>query len=208
MNLFYRILIPLIFSIISYYAFGQQNNDRWEKTFSKKGVGFVRLGDDLETTIINLKSYFIIEVDSIPVGFFNNGKYEQIYVAKDHNNKVVFKFTRSVTLNTINCIELYCESYTSNKGLKIGCTIKDVKEKYKKLKVNYFFDYGLYVYPRNTNYALRLSTNSLSGSAQEQDNYEEVTSESIPDELVIDMIAIVDKNADSRKNKKLLKQQD
>ncbi|MDQ2179199.1 hypothetical protein [Marinifilum sp. D714] len=206
MKHFYKVLVPLIFSIISYCAFGQQNNSSWKKTFSKKGVGFVRLGDDLETTITSLQNYFVIEVDSIPVGLFNNGKYEQIYIAKDQNNKVVFKFTRSETLNTINCIELYCESYTSNKGLRIGCTLKDVKEKYKKLKVNYFFDNVLYVYPENTNYGLRLHTNSLSGEEHVQIDYGEITPESIPDKLVIDMIVIVDKKTDSKRNKKRLRQ--
>ncbi len=206
MNHFYRIL--LIVSIISHCAFAQQDKKSWEKTFSKKGVGFLRLGDKTEASITILKDYFIIELDSIPVGLLNNGNYEHIYIARDQNNKVIFQFTQSEALNTINCIELYCESYTSNKGLRIGLTVKDVKEKYKNLKINYFFDHGLYIYPGNTNYGLRLDTNSLQGAEYGQVDYENVTPESLPDELVIDMIAIVDKKANTRKNKKQLKQKD
>lgn len=208
MNHFYRILFLLIFSVISHSAFTQQDKKSWVKTFSKKGVGFIRLGDKTETSINKLKNYFVIELDSIPVGLFNNGNYEQIYVVRDQNSKVIFKFTQSEALNTINCIELYCESYTSNKGLRIGLTLKDVKEKYKNLKINYFFEHGLYIYPGNAKYGLRLDTNSLPGAEFEQVDYENVTPESLPDELVIDMIVIVDKRVNTRKKKKRLMQND
>ncbi len=208
MNHLYTILLSLILSMMPHCAFGQQNKTTWENTFSKKGVGLLRLGDDLTTAITRLEDHFVMEVDSIPVGLFNNGKYEQVYVARDQNNQVILRFTLSETTNAINCIELFCESYTSAKGLRVGWTIKDLKAKYKKLKVNYFYESGLYIYPGKTNYGLRLNTSSFKEAEHTPYDWVEATPESLPDGLVIDMIAIVDKKADAKRRKKRLRRKD
>ncbi|WP_439184145.1 hypothetical protein [Carboxylicivirga taeanensis] len=208
MNRYLLLLLSTTLCSLSANLLAQQHLPAWESTFSENRIGCIELGDDAESSISKLKHYFTVQLDSIPFGSFNNGKHEPIYVVRDDQQNIQFKFIVGKQSHKIDYLELCCPSYTSKNGLKVGCTVQMVKEIYKKLKTTYFYDYGLHIYPNKTNYALKINDDSWLKLGYEPFTYENATMDSIPNELVIDRIAILDKSTRSKKRKSNKKSQE
>lgn len=85
--------------------------------------------------------------------------------------------------------EIYDSNYKSDKGIGIGNTVTDLKEKYKLTEAFFAYDIGLFLFAEGFDGSFGLDYESYSDI--DDFNFEKATPETVPEKSIIDKIVIL-----------------
>jgi len=168
-----------------------EKSTKWTNTFSKNTLGLLQTGDSISKALDLLNDLFIVKFDSIEAceGCFDEFEY---YYSVYKNHKLIFTLHPGYEENNKDLIfrfELYDADYKSDKGIGIGNTVTDLKEKYKLTEAYFAYDLGLFLFAKDFDGSFGLSYESYSDI--NDFNFEQATPETIPEKCIIDKIVIL-----------------
>ena len=164
---------------------------QWKKTFSNNSIGFIQTGDSVSKALDLLKNEFRIEFDSIQACEGCEDDYEHYYSIYNESNDLIFTIHPGLKPNSEKLIfrfVLYDSSYKSDKGIGIGNTVIDLKEKYNLTEVYFSYHLGLLLFVEGFDGSFCLDYKSYSDV--KNFNFEQPTIGSVPEKSTIKIIEI------------------
>lgn len=162
----------------------------WTKTYSNNRIGFLYIGDSITDAIDLLKNDFKIDFDSLACDACDDG-FEYYYSFCTQKNKLVFILHpewEKQNKDLINRFDLLNSEYKSDKGIGVGNTVKDLKEKYQLTKAFYHDDVGLCLEVDGFDGYFRLDFKTYWD--YEDFNFERPEPDLVPEKSIIDKIVI------------------
>lgn len=164
----------------------------WTNTFKNHQIGYLTIGDSVTHSIKRLSIDFNVTYDSIEacVGCFD--EFEYYYRIKNSSNETVFTVHPGQEENNIGLIQhikLYDKTYKSDKGIGIGNTANDLKEKYNVSEAYFDYENGLFFFASDFKGSFRFDC--CMQDKYQDINFENPSIEVVPDDMVVDMIVIL-----------------
>jgi hypothetical protein len=164
-----------------------EQTNQFKYVISNGILGDISIGDGFDSTVCRLEKMFNVVTDSIPECEGCDEYIKVMEVFTDNTHYPLFKFEPGWTENDKNKIFRISTSsseFATDKGIRIGMTIKDVKAKYEIIEVLTGGETGLHV-------VLKGFGGSFGVEIPQDDNWWFLNPVSIPDSLRIINIIIV-----------------
>jgi len=158
-------------------------------TIKNHQLGTYRIGDTIVKVINKLKSKYIIQYDSISQNE-ENTSYLYYYLVSDHKNLKLFKLYAYHTGKFKNCIimiEVLSKRFITNRGIKIGDKVSDLKKKYTITEADFNYEDGLWLFAKEFSGGFRLDFNE---KGIKNFDYENPKPDNIPEQIRINGIMI------------------
>ncbi len=161
------------------------------KTIKNQQVGPVNIGDDLRSTIeFYEKKSFKVIFDSVEICGECPEKYEYLYNVSNKQGKLLFAiyFIETGKIMKISRIEVSSLEYITDRGIRVGDKVKDLREKYNIIEVYFEIGKGVFLFVEDFNGSFKVETNKESDLNY---NTNEFDTDSIPDNLKINNIVVI-----------------
>lgn len=166
--------------------YNQTESKMFPYIISNGKLGTISVGDRIDSTLKNLETLFIIKNDSIPSCEGCTTYTSVIQVRSKESNKILFSIEPGVEENNRDKIfrmTTSCDLFQTDKSIKIGMTVKAVKQKYEILNVDSGGETGLHI-------IIKDFSGSFGIEIPNDDNWWFYKPSSIPDSLRITEIII------------------
>jgi hypothetical protein len=149
-------------------------------------IGNISIGENIDSAIIRLKSDFIIEKDSLPT-CEGCDEYTTLFIVLENNaSTVLFGIEPGwdeINKNKIIRITTRSNKFTTDKGIKVGMTVKEIRENYEINFIDAGGETGLHI-------ILKDFEGSFGIELPNSEDWWDYDKETIPDSLRIDEIIV------------------
>jgi hypothetical protein len=158
---------------------------QFDFTISNGQIGNLKTGEQLKEVFEKLKDLTVVR-DSVPE-CEGCDTYTPLYVIQTFDNQNLFEFEPgwdSTDHDKLFRIRTSNEKFTTDKGLSVGMTVKDVKEKYGIDEVDVGGDTGIHIIVKgfNGSFGVEMPTTN---------DWWKINKENIPDSLRVNEIIIL-----------------
>lgn len=143
-------------------------------------IGQLKTGDKLDEVFEKLKSLRVVR-DSV-VACEGCNSYSPLYIVSTSDNKDLFVFEPGWYADNVDRlfrIRTSNENFKTDKGIRVGMTVKDLKEKYKLDEVDVSGETGIHIIVAGFNGAFGIELPKIN-------DIWKINKENIPDSLRID----------------------
>jgi hypothetical protein len=159
--------------------------DKFDFTIKDGQIGNLKTGEQLTDVLEKLKELNVV-LDSVPE-CEGCDTYSPLYVISTFDNQDLFVFEPgwdSTDHDKLFRIRTSNEKFITDKGLRVGMTVKDVKEKYEVDEVDVAGETGIHIIVKGFN-------GSFGVEMPMTNDWWKINKENIPDSLRIDEIIIL-----------------
>jgi len=150
-------------------------------------LGTISVGDRIDSTLKNLETWFVVENDSMP-SCEGCTTYTPVYqVRSKDSNQYLFSIEPGWEENNKNKlfrIRTSNQSFKTDKEIKVGMTVKDLKKAYEILKVSVEGELGIHILVKEFNGSFGIEFPNI-------EEWWKIKETTIPDSLRITEIIIV-----------------
>ena len=162
-----------------------ETGDKFDFIIKNGQIGNLRTGEQV-TDAIKKMSQFIVVRDSIPECEACD-TYSPLYEIKSIDNEELFAFEPgwdSTNQDIVFRISTGNKKFTTDKGIRVGMTLKELKEKYDVDKVDVGGETGVHIFVKGFKGSFGVET-------PRTDDWWKTNKENIPDSLLITDIVIL-----------------
>lgn len=173
-------------------ATGQSNTnettvtvDKFDFTIKNGQIGNLTTGEQLTDVLKKLKDLTVV-LDSVPE-CEGCDTYSPLYIVSTFDNQGLFVFEPgwdSTDHDKLFRISTSSEKFTTDKGLRVGMTLKDLKEKYEIDEVDIGGETGIHIIVKDFKGSFGVDIPRIN-------DWMRITEENIPDSLKINEIIIL-----------------
>jgi hypothetical protein len=150
-------------------------------------LGTISVGDGFDSTIKNLETWFVIEKDSMPSCECCTTYTPIFLVRSKESNQNLFSIEPGWEENNrdkVFRIMTSSQSFKTDKGIKVGMTLKDIKQAYEVLKVSFDGELGIHIIVKEFNGSFGIESPNM-------DEWWSFNASTISDSLKITEIIII-----------------
>jgi|GEM_PF-1903067 len=162
-----------------------QDKSKFEFIIKDGQIGNIKTGEQLIDVFDKLKE-FVVEQDSVPECEACD-TYSPMYRINDHRYQNLFVFEPgwdSISHNKLFRIATSNERFVTDRGIKVGMTVKDLKEKYEIEEIDVAGETGIHAIVKNFKGSFGIESPRIN-------DWWKINKENIPDSLKIDSIIIL-----------------
>jgi len=159
--------------------------ETFDFTIKDGEIGNLKTGDQLTDVLKKLKDLIVV-LDSVPE-CEGCDTFSPLYVISTHDNQDLFVFEPgwdSTDYDKLFRIRTSNEKFTTDKGIRVGMTVKDVKEKYEVDEVDTGGETGIHIIVKGFkgSFGIEMPTTN---------DWWKINKDNIPDSLKINEIIIL-----------------
>ena len=159
--------------------------DKFDFTIKDGQIGNLKTGEQLIDVLKKLKDLTVV-LDSIPE-CEGCDTFSPLYVISTFDNQDLFVFEPgwdSIDHDKLFRIRTSNVKFTTDRGIKVGMTLKDLKGKYEVDEVDVGGETGIHIIVKDFNGSFGVETPRIN-------DWWKINKENIPDSLIIDEIIIL-----------------
>jgi hypothetical protein len=163
--------------------------DNFDFTIKDGQIGNLKTGEQLTDVLEKLKT-LTVALDSIPE-CEGCDTYSPLYVVATFDNQDLFVFEPgwiSTDRNKLYRIRTSNERFITDKGIRVGMTVKDLKEKYEMDEVDLSGETGIHIMVKGFNGSFGIE---IPRTDSHTNDFWTINKENIPDTLKINEIIIL-----------------